>query len=381
MNRQHVIGVDASRNRSGGAVAHLKGLINKGSPEKYNIRQVHLWTYKDLADTIPEKSWLVKHTPVALEKPLYRQLWWQRFQLPMELGEAGCEIVFNTDAGSICNFKPSVTLSQDMLSYEPGQMKQFGLGKARIRLEVLKHVQNNSLGSADGSIFLSQYAADVIQQYTGRIQNIALIPHGISGIFKNPPKRKAWPSNKIEPIECVYVSPTSLFKHQWVVVRAIEKLRRQGHNLQLKLVGGGGGKAIELLKRQLSISDPDRKFVKELGFVPYEQLPEVLAASDVFIFASSCENMPNSLIEPMAVGLPIACSDRGPMPEILSDAGIYFDPEIDDSIARAVRTIVKDEELRLRISNKAKALSEQYTWERCANETWAFISDTLNRSL
>ena len=35
--------------------------------------------------------------------------------------------------------------------------------------------------------------------------------------------------------------------------------------------------------------------------------------------------MPNTLVEAMASGLPIACSDRGPMPEVLGDGGVLFD--------------------------------------------------------
>jgi len=46
----------------------------------------------------------------------------------------------------------------------------------------------------------------------------------------------------------------------------------------------------------------------------------------------------NILVEAMASGLPIACSNRGPMPEVLGDAGVYFDPEDPHDIARALRT-------------------------------------------
>ena len=56
-------------------------------------------------------------------------------------------------------------------------------------------------------------------------------------------------------------------------------------------------------------------------------LPEHLREAELFVFASSCENLPNILIEGMAAGLPIACSRRPPMPEVLGDAGESFDPE------------------------------------------------------
>ena len=83
--------------------------------------------------------------------------------------------------------------------------------------------------------------------------------------------------------------------------------------------------------------------------------------------------MPNTLLEAMAVGLPIACSTRGPMPEVLEDGGVYFDPEDADSIAAAVEKIITDEKLRLSIAKRAKTLSEKYSWARCASETWDFV--------
>ena len=56
--------------------------------------------------------------------------------------------------------------------------------------------------------------------------------------------------------------------------------------------------------------------------------------------------MPNILLEGMESGLPIACSNRNPMPEALGDAGVYFDPEIVDDIARALRELIDSHTLR-----------------------------------
>ena len=75
----------------------------------------------------------------------------------------------------------------------------------------------------------------------------------------------------------------------------------------------------------------------------------------------------------MAVGLPIACSNRGPMPELLEDGGVYFDPEDSGSIAAAIEKIITHADLRTYIAKRAKALSEQYSWARCAAETWDFL--------
>jgi glycosyltransferase involved in cell wall biosynthesis len=167
-----------------------------------------------------------------------------------------------------------------------------------------------------------------------------------------------------------------MYKHQWVVVRAIGKLRRRGHNVSLLLAGGGSWREQRLLDEELFRTDQQGDCIESIGFVQHENMPILLSKADLFIFASSCENMPITLLEAMASGLPIACSDRGPMPEILEDGGVYFDPENSDSIAAATESIILNREMRISISKRAKELAEQYSWSREARETWDFLRAT-----
>jgi len=371
-----VVGIDASRNRSGGAIANLAGIVREGDPSSHGIGQVHLWTYKKLADFLPEKPWLVKHTPTELEKSILIQVWWQCHSLPAEARKARCDILYSTDAATLCPFRPMVVMSQDMVSYEPGVMGRLGFGRTRLRALAILLLQNMAFRRSEGVIFLTRYAGRVIQKSCGALRNITYIPHGVGDEFSDIKRNVEWPTNSERPIRCMYVSPVWEFKHQWEVVRAIEALRRKGYQITLTLVGGGSGKAKVWLDTQIRESDPKGEFVEQLGFVSQDALPNHLANADIFVFASSCENMPISLIEAMAVGLLIACSERGPMPEVLQDGGVYFNPEDGDSIANAIKKIVEDAGLRERISRHAKTLSQQYTWSRCAHQTWEFIANT-----
>lgn len=370
------IGIDASRNRSGGAKAHLIGILTECRPEKHGINEIHVWSFRSLLDQLPNYPWLIKHNPKALEQSLFRQLLWQATGLAGEAKEAGCDILFTTDASTLCRFKPMVVLSQDMLSYEPGVMRHFGYGIARLRLIAILVLQNLAFRRADGVIFLTRYAANIIQQSCGTLPFIAYVPHGVGSEFK----QAQWINTRLESdnhiIRCIYVSNTEMYKHQWEVVRAIAALRKRGHKLKISLVGGGSGRAHDLLQREIAASDPEGVFVEQLDFLPQAALPMHLANSDLFVFASSCENLPVTLLEAMAVGLPIASSSRGPMLEILADGGVYFDPEDAESIAYAVEQIVTDEALRTRIAKRAKKLSAQYSWQRCSDETFAFINAT-----
>ena len=374
-----VVGIDASRNRSGGAKTHLLGILSAVDPRDYGISLVHVWSYQTLLNALPNQPWLIKHNPPELEKSLFHQLWWQYYKLPKEIMKSACNVILSTSAGSICKYHPNIVMSRDMLSFESGEMQRYGFSFARFRLFLLQYMQVSSLRNATGVIFLTNYASNVIQQFTGELSNFRVIPHGISDAFRQKSSEGFW----VEPagdIKCVYISNTDLYKHQWHVVKAIRTLRDAGYPVSLSLIGGGFGKAKALLDEAISKEDPSGKFVELIDAVSHNSIPSYLAETDIFIFASSCENMPNTLVEAMASGLPIACSNRGPMPEILQDAGVYFDPEDSESIAESLTTLLNNKQLRHEMAMKAKKLSRQYSWIRCASETWKFLSELSQRS-
>jgi glycosyltransferase involved in cell wall biosynthesis len=374
------LGINASRARSGGAIAHLVGLLEAVEPGAFGVQEIHVWSYPGLLAALPQANWLVKHAPVELERSLLRQLLWERYSLPAELRSTQCSVLLNVDAGSVCRFRPAVTMSRDMLSYEPGEIERYGLSVARLRLIALRYVQNASLKSADGAIFLTKYAAHVIQQSCGTLRNVAHVPHGVSAAFRMRERAQLVEASTGRPIRCLYVSNALPYKHQWNVVKAVAGLRQAGLDLHLLLVGGGEGWARRRLTAQIAQSDPDGRFVTQYDFVPQQTLPGMLADADLFVFASSCENMPNTLVEAMSAGLPIACSNRGPMPEVLEDGGVYFDPEQPASIAAAIADLVVDPVRRARLATRAEEISRKFSWERCARETLSFVVETARRA-
>jgi glycosyltransferase involved in cell wall biosynthesis len=184
----------------------------------------------------------------------------------------------------------------------------------------------------------------------------------------------AWKHSDGEII-CTYVSNVDWYKHQWNVVEAVHRIRQNGVPIKLQLVGGGQGPARLKLNDSIAKFDINGEFVKLVEAVPHEAIPSILGDTDIFIFASSCENMPNTLVEAMASGLPIACSLRGPMPEVLKDAGVYFDPEDPASIEIALTALLSSQADRYKFAGKAKAISEQFSWKRCAAETWGYLKE------
>jgi len=370
------IAIDASRNRSGGAKIHLIGILKDINYNDHNIDEVHVWSYKELLDQLPNFSWLKKHSPFNSKATLIKELFWQNRKLPGILKKLDIDILLNTDAGSICYFKPNITMSRDMLSYEKGEMKRFGISLARLRLFILKYIQKKSLLNADGAIFLTKYASSVIQKFTGEIKNYKIIHHGISEDFRI--NKEILNKDASQKLKCIYVSNVTFYKHQWNVVKAFSYLKK--YNIELILAGSlGSGKPKKMLDKAIAEVDSKKEFISTTDQINHQEIPSLLNNSDIFIFASSCENMPNTLVEAMAAGMPIVCSDRGPMPEILRDGGLYFDPENIDSIYKAIYALIQDRNLRMSLSTKSKNYSKEYSWAKCSKKTFNYLEEISNK--
>ena len=357
------VAIDATRVKSGGGIAHLKGLLNLDDIEIHGIKEVHLWAYRALLEKLPEKPWLIKHCPKVTEQSLLKQIYWQAFKLADEIRQAGCQILFAVDASTFSRFKPMVVLSQNMIPFEEGFASLYGFDKIGIYQRVIFQVQKRAFKFADSVIFLTQHAAKRIQVYTGPLKNHQCVAHGVDAAFKKVSPQSVWPENNQRSVRCLYVSPVWQYKHQAEVVRAIKILRDRGYDVTLTLTGGGdrGGQA--LLEKQMQISDPEHQFVEILKFLPHDEIPQLIAGADIFVFASSVETFGITLLEGMTIGMPIACSNRSSLPETLQDGGVYFDPQSDTSIADAIQLLLDDPSLRKILAARAKQLSEPYSCE------------------
>jgi glycosyltransferase involved in cell wall biosynthesis len=327
---------------------------------------------------LPEPPWLDKRAVPALDGGLAKRLLWQRFRLPA-LARQQCDVLFvpggNASPGG---FHPMVTMSRNMLPFEWRELRRYGLSFMTARLLLLRFGQARTFARADGLIFLTGYARDAVSRVAKLPPRVCVIPHGVEERFRLAPRepRPLSDCSPERPLRALYVSIVDVYKHQWHVARAVHTLRAAGLPIAIDFVGPAYPAALIRFQAALRTLDPEGRGLRYVGAVPFAKLHELHAAADLFVFASSCENMPNVLLEGMAAGLPIACSSRGPMPEVLGEAGVLFDPERPDEIAAALRLLAEDPALRRRLAQAAGERARQFSWERCARETLAFIAAT-----
>jgi glycosyltransferase involved in cell wall biosynthesis len=117
--------------------------------------------------------------------------------------------------------------------------------------------------------------------------------------------------------------------------------------------------------------------VRMLGWVEDDELEGLYAASDVFVLPSLYEGFGLPVLEAMARGLPVACSDRGSLREVAGDAARRFDPEQPSSIAEAIQAVLGDPALAARLREAGRAQAAGFTWAACARATLAVYARTL----
>jgi glycosyltransferase involved in cell wall biosynthesis len=373
------LGIEASNLRRGGGITHLREILRAADAREFGFDEVVVWSGRATLDALPPANdWLrLQHVPL-LDGGLAQRAWWQQFGLAREAARERCDLLFVPGGSYLGAFRPFVTMSRNMLPFEPHERARYGLSLMRAKFTLLEYVQSASMLRADGVIFLNDYARRRVEERAGAMRGrTAVIPHGVDDAFRAAPR----PQQPIDvfsadrPFRLLYVSIVDLYKHQDKVAEAVGRLRRRGVPVTIDFRGPEYAPAARQLREVVQRVDPGGEFVRVDGPVAYSGLPAAYAAADAFVFASSCENMPNILLEAMASGLPIASSRRGPMPEILGEAGVYFDPENVDEIEAALANLVADRAARQSWAAAAFGRAGEFSWQRCAEQTYRFLAE------
>jgi glycosyltransferase involved in cell wall biosynthesis len=183
----------------------------------------------------------------------------------------------------------------------------------------------------------------------------------------------------IHPFRLLYVSAIDVYKHPWHVAEAVAELRKTGVPARLDIVGPIQRLARSRWNDAIERLDSKREFLFAHGAMPYDQMAAIYREAELFVYASTCETFGNTLLEAMAAGLPVACSNRSAMPEVLGGAGIYFDPEKPAEILNALIRLVESKEERESLAEKAYHRALEFSWEKCAESTLAFLNAASSR--
>src|SRR5581483_9634350 len=146
------------------------------------------------------------------------------------------------------------------------------------------------------------------------------------------------------------------------LVAAVARVRADFPDLTLALVGprGNGSAAVQ---RALAEHQMD-SVVRELGFVPPDDLPILYRGARALLYASRLEGFGMPPLEAMASGTPVIAAPNPPLPEVLGNAALFVADDSPLALADGIRKLLRDATLQAELRERGIAHARAFTWER-----------------
>lgn len=147
------------------------------------------------------------------------------------------------------------------------------------------------------------------------------------------------------------------------IIRAFYRVHQSYPKVTLKIAGSGREREmLEKLVQQLSLTAS----VQFLGRLSRHQMTELYLSADILLNASTIDNMPNTILEAQSFGVPVISTDVGDIPSIVKNDvnAILIKPRNSESMAEAIIHLIKNPELREKLSINGLENVQNYTWEK-----------------
>ena len=177
------------------------------------------------------------------------------------------------------------------------------------------------------------------------------------------------------------VYPANFWKHKnhEMLLTAFGIASHEGLSSDIKLVctGAPGARQAWLMSAARNMNLGDRILFP--GYLPNAELAALMADSNGVVFPSLYEGFGLPVIEAMAAGVPVACSNTTSLPEVAAEAAILFDPRVPTQIAQAMISLVDNDALRARLIQAGLQRAAEFSdTERMAREYWDLFQYALS---
>ncbi len=170
------------------------------------------------------------------------------------------------------------------------------------------------------------------------------------------------------PLRPVFLSNRNLepLYNVGCVLRAFALIQRRFSDARLTVAGDGSQRGeLERLARELKL-----RHVEFIGRVAPARMPELYDAADIYLNSPNIDNMPGSIIEAFAAGLPVVTTDAGGIPYILTDeqTGLMVERDDHEALAACAIRLLEDDALASRLAARARGECDKYEWAAVKNE-------------
>lgn len=212
-------------------------------------------------------------------------------------------------------------------------------------------------------------------------KKIRTIHHGFDGeIFSGRSNREAEEEFRREyglsnEPYWLYVGAIQPRKDLVSLIEAFSLLKKEKPYLsdKLVLVGAPAWQAEGTLR--CVKQSPVSKDIILTGTVPFVALPKFYQFASAFVFPELCSGFGIPLLEAFASGVPVVAADNPALREVGTDAALFFPPGDVAGLARELKKIRENPDLRQALVAKGRNRVTAFSWEKCARETLAYIKE------
>lgn len=354
----------------GGTETYARGLIN-GLTMVQPSSEFFLFLNREAADwPIPDTGNVHRVVcPVAAVRR-WKRYGFEQFRLPRLVRDYGVDVLHSL--GYVAPLRcpcPSIVTVHD-LNY-----RAFGDQMPWARRMTLEFFVKHSVRRADRVITESTFSADEILQAFGVPKERVTVIYAAAEPARTAPG--ATPvcapfAHGIQPPYIVAFSSRSPNKNIPRLIEAFAQAREsRGLAHQLVLVGHGITDAEGAAR---GCGDGGVWFT---GYLPDDASRAVLANADMLAFPSVYEGFGLPILEAMAAGVPVVCSNRGSLPEVAGDAAVLFDPFSTQDMADKLAEVAGNPTLRAALVRRGWENLKRFSWEKTAQQTLEMYRDVL----
>ncbi len=246
--------------------------------------------------------------------------------------------------------------------------------RARFLFRVMKRL---AIRTADTIIAISNATAQDMQTFFGvDPTRLHVIPLAADRRFRplSPTEQKSARTRMGLPERYVlYVGSNKPHKNLTRLVRAWATLRPS--DTTLVIAGAWLPTYPEPLQLAMHLG-LNEQHVRFLGPVDEPDLPALYASALAFVFPSLYEGFGLPVLEAMACGVPVACSNVSSLPEVAGNAALLFDPHDTDAIVAALERLLGDAALRETLAQLGREQAARFSWEATARQTLTLYRST-----
>ena len=159
-----------------------------------------------------------------------------------------------------------------------------------------------------------------------------------------------------------------------VIAYSSNKALNDRYNL---IAFGGGNFTLEEKKFFEEVGLNENKLIYESG--TDEKLVNFYRAASLFVYPSLYEGFGIPPLEAMSLNCPVACSNSSSMPEVVGNAGAFFDPSSVISISNAIESVLGDVSYKNQLISRGKNRIKHFSWDKCSQKTYEIYQKVINK--